>query len=221
MALLITEDLFEGIRSGRQIDESTGNKNYFIEGIFLQAEQKNRNERIYPTAILEREVERFTNDYINNKRSLGELNHPKDPSINLERSCHLIESLTKQGDNWIGRSKVLSTPVGNIVKGLLDDGVQLGVSSRGLGTLREENGTKYVNEDFYMSTIDVVSDPSAPEAWVNGIFEGKEFYMGNDEEFIDKVKDQINKEASKVGFSMVDEAVTLIAFEKMMQRLNG
>jgi len=221
MALLITEDLFEGIRSGRQIDESTGNKNYFIEGIFLQAEQKNRNERIYPTAILEREVERFTNDYINNKRSLGELNHPKDPSINLERSCHLIESLTKQGDNWIGRSKVLSTPVGNIVKGLLDDGVQLGVSSRGLGTLREENGTKYVNEDFYMSTIDVVSDPSAPEAWVNGIFEGKEFYMGDDEEFIDQVKDQINKEASKAGFSMVDEAVTIIAFEKMMQRLNG
>ncbi|RLA59921.1 MAG: primosomal protein, partial [Epsilonproteobacteria bacterium] len=93
--------------------------------------------------------------------------------------------------------------------------------SRGLGTLREENGTKYVNEDFYMSTIDVVSDPSAPEAWVNGIFEGKEFYMGDDEEFIDKVKDQINKEASKTGFSMVDEAVTLIAFEKMMQRLNG
>ncbi len=221
MALLITEDLFEGIRSGRQIDESTGKKNYFIEGIFLQAEQKNRNERIYPTAILEREVKRFTNDYINNKRSLGELNHPKEPSINLERSCHLIESLSKQGDNWIGRSKVLSTPVGNIVKGLLDDGVQLGVSSRGLGTLREENGTKYVNEDFYMSTIDVVSDPSAPEAWVNGIFEGKEFYMGNDEEFIDKVKDQINKEASKTGFSMVDEAVTLIAFEKMMQRLNG
>jgi len=221
MALLITEDNFNGIQSGRQIDESTGKKNYFIEGIFLQAEQKNRNERIYPTAILEREVERFTNDYINNKRSLGELNHPKEPSVNPERACHLIESLTKQGDNWIGRSKVLSTPVGNIVKGLLDDGVQLGVSSRGLGTLREENGTKYVNEDFYMSTIDVVSDPSAPEAWVNGIFEGKEFYMGDDEEFIDKVKDQINKEASKTGFSMVDEAVTLIAFEKMMQRLNG
>lgn len=219
--LLITEDNFKEIQSGHILDESTGNKNYYIEGVFLQAEQKNRNGRIYPTAILEREVERFSKDYIVYRRSLGELNHPQEPSVNPERACHLIESLVKQGDNWIGRSKVLSTHVGNIVKGLLDDGVQLGVSSRGLGTLREDNGVKYVNEDFYMSTIDVVSDPSAPEAWVNGIFEGREFYMGDDEEFIDKVKKEIDFQTSKKGFSMVDEQITLIAFQKMITKLNG
>ena len=219
--LLITEDNFNDVKSGHIIEEATGKKNYYIEGVFLQAEQKNRNGRIYPTSILEREVNRLTKDYISQRRSLGELNHPQEPTVNPERACHLIESLTKQGNNWIGRSKILSTPVGQIVKGLLDEGVQLGVSSRGLGTLREDNGIKYVNEDFYMSTIDVVSDPSAPEAWVNGIFEGKEFYMGDDKEFIDKIKKQIDNEASKVGFSMVDEAVALIAFEKMLTNING
>lgn len=219
--LLITEDNFKEIKSGHIIEEATGKKDYFIEGIFLQAEQKNRNGRIYPSAILEREVERFTKDYIVNRRSLGELNHPQEPSVNPERAAHLIESLTKQGNNWVGRSKILSTPVGNTVKALLDDGVQLGVSSRGLGTLRESDGIKYVNEDFYMSTIDVVSDPSAPEAWVNGIFEGKEFYMGDDEQFIDNIKKQIDKESGKQGFSMVDEQVAIIAFEKFINRMNG
>lgn len=221
MALLITEINFNGVQSGHVLDEATGNKSYHIQGVFLQAEQKNRNGRIYSTAILEREVARYTNDYIANSRSIGELNHPKEPSVNPERACHLIESLTKQGNDWVGRSKVLSTPVGNIVKGLLDDGVQLGVSSRGLGTLTEKNGVNHVNEDFYMSTIDVVSDPSAPSAWVNGIFEGKEFYMGDDHEFIDRMKKEIDKEYAKKSFSMVDEAVALIAFEKMMNRLNG
>jgi len=219
--LLITETNFQDVNSGHKVDESTGKKNYYIEGVFLQAEQKNRNGRIYPTAILEREVERYKTQYIDNKRSMGELNHPKEPSVNPERACHLIESLHKQGDNWIGRSKVLSTPVGNIVRSLLDDGVQLGVSSRGLGTLTEKEGIDMVNEDYYMSTIDVVSDPSAHEAWVNGIFEGKEFYMGDDEQFIEKVKIEINKEARKVGFSMVDEEVALIAFQKMIARMNG
>lgn len=223
MALLITETNFNGVQSGHILDEASGKKSYHIQGVFLQAEQKNRNGRIYPTSILEREVARYTTDYINNKRSIGELNHPQDPQVNPERACHLIESLTKQGNDWIGKSKILSTPVGNIVKGLLDDGVQLGVSSRGLGTLSEdtERNAKVVNEDYYMATVDVVSDPSAPSAWVNGIFEGKEFYMGNDQQFIDKVKKQIDKEASKVGFSMVDEAVALIAFEKMLKRMNG
>lgn len=221
--LLITETNFNGVQSGLHLDEATGKKSYHIQGVFLQAEQKNRNGRIYPSAILEREVNRYTSDYINKKRSIGELNHPAEPTVNPERACHLIESLTKQGNDWVGKSKVLSTPVGNIVKGLLDDGVQLGVSSRGLGSLSEDadRDAKIVNEDYYMATIDVVSDPSAPTAWVNGIFEGKEFYMGNDEEFIDKVKKEIDKEASKTGFSMVDEEVALIAFEKMMNRLNG
>ncbi len=216
--LLITETNFSGVNSGHVLDKD-GKKSYHIEGIFLQAEQKNRNGRIYPSYILEREVDRYTRDYIANSRSIGELNHPQEPSVNPERACHLIESLTKQGNNWIGRSKILSTPVGNIVKGLLDDGVQLGVSSRGLGTLTDKEDAKYVNEDFYMSTIDVVSDPSAPSAWVNGIFEGKEFYMGNDEEFIEKVKDNINKTAAKVKRSALDEEVAFYHFKALLQKL--
>ena len=218
--LLITETNFSGIQTGHILDESTGKKNYYVEGIFLQAEQKNRNGRIYPEDLLEREVARYTKDYIANRRSLGELNHPQEPTINPERACQLIESLTKQGHNWMGRAKILSTPMGNLVKGLIDEGVQLGESSRGLGTLREANGAKYVNNDFYMSTIDVVSDPSAHEAWVNGIFEGKEFFI-SDEEYIDKVKKQIDNEAAKVGFSMVEEQVALIAFQKLLIGLNG
>ena len=219
--LLITETTFNGINTGHILDESTGKKNYYVEGIFLQAEQKNRNGRIYPTSILEREVVRYTKEFIDNKRSLGELNHPQDPTVNPERACQLIESLTKSGNNWIGKAKILSTPMGSLVKGLIDDGVQLGESSRGLGTLRESDGTKYVNEDYHMSTIDMVSDPSAHEAWVNGIFEGKEFYMGDDEEFIEKIKNHIDNEARNKGFSMVDEQVALIAFDKFIQNLNG
>lgn len=221
--LLITEDNFDNIRSGHIIEEATGKKSYHIEGVFLQAEQKNRNGRIYPNHILEREVNRFKTNYIDKHRSLGELNHPKEPAVNPERACHLIESLKSDGNhNWIGRSKVTSTPVGNIVKGLLDDGVQLGVSSRGLGTLSENaQGIKVVNEDYYMSTIDVVSDPSAPDAWVNGIFEGKEFYMAGDEEYVEKVKKQIDKEAAKVGFSMVEEMIALQQFQKFIEHLKG
>lgn len=221
--LLITETNFQDVKSGHKIDESTQKKSYYIEGVFLQAEQKNRNGRIYPTAILEREVARYTKDYIDKNRSIGELNHPETPTVNPERACHFIKELKKVGDDWVGRSKVTTEGLGKIVRGLIEDGVQLGVSSRGLGTLRESTtrNAKIVNEDFYMSTIDVVSDPSAHEAWVNGIFEGKEYYMGDDEQFIEKIKKHIDKEARKVGFSMVDEQVTLIAFEKMMQRLQG
>ena len=222
MALLIVEDNFDDVRSGHIIEEGTNKKSYYVEGIFLQAEQKNRNERIYPANLLEREVNRFREDYINKKRALGELNHPQEPSINPERACQLIESLTKQGDNWVGRAKILSTPLGNLVKGLIDDGVQLGESSRGLGTLSEcsKRNAKVVNDDFYMSTIDVVSDPSAHDAWVNGIYEGKEFYMGDDEQFIETVKKYIDNEASKKGFSMIEEEIALIAFNKMISRIN-
>lgn len=218
--LLITETNFTDVQSGHTIDEATGQKKYSIQGVFLQAEQKNRNGRVYPASILEREVARYTSEYINNKRSMGELNHPKDPAVNPERACHLVESLTRQGDNWIGRSKVLSTPKGMIVRNLLDDGVQLGVSSRGLGTITERSGVSMVNEDYYMNCIDVVSDPSAHEAWVNGIFEGKEFYMGDDEQFIEKVKKHIDKEARKPGFSMVEEKVVLSAFQSLLERLS-
>lgn len=222
--LLITETNFQNVQSGHILDEATGKKNYYIQGVFLQAEQKNRNGRIYPSEILEREVIRYTRDYIDNRRSIGELNHPTSPSLDPERACHLIESLTRQGNDWIGKSKVTTEGLGKIVRGLLNDGVQLGVSSRGLGTLTEdkERNVNVVNEDYYMATVDVVSDPSAPTAWVNGIYEGNEFYMGDDEQFITKAKKYIDNEASKAGsFSMVEEAVALIAFEKMLKRFNS
>jgi len=221
MAFLITEDNFKDVKASHVLDEATQTKKYFIEGVFLQAEQKNRNGRIYPTYILEREVERYTIDYINKNRSLGELNHPESPSVNPERACHFIKELNKVGNDWMGKSQVTSEGLGKIVRGLIEDGVQLGVSSRGLGTLREENGTKYVNEDYYMSTIDVVSDPSAHDAWVNGIYEGNEFYIGDDEEFINKVKKHIDSEVRKTGFSMNEEQITLIAFQKMVDNING
>ncbi len=218
MALLITEDNFDGVKSGYQIDEATKKRNYYITGVFLQAEQKNRNGRVYTQSLLEREVNRFTNEYINKNRSIGELNHPQEPSVNPERACHLIQSLQKEGNNWIGKSKVLSTPIGNVVRSLLDDGVQLGVSSRGLGTLSDSGkGYQTVNEDFYMSTIDVVSDPSAPEAWVNGIYEGKEFYMGNNEVFVETVKKAIDKKARSV--SKLDEKFLADAFTRFINGL--
>jgi len=219
MAFLITEDNFDNVKTNIVEIAELRQKRYFIEGVFLQAEQKNRNGRIYPSQILEREVERFNKDYIQKNRALGELNHPESPAINPERACHIIKELRKEGNNWYGKSLVTSEGLGKIVRGLIEDGVQLGVSSRGLGTLREDNGIKYVNEDYYMTTIDVVSDPSAPEAWVNGIYEGKEFYVSENEEFIDRVKKQIDKEARKTGFSMIEEEVILNAFQKMLNNI--
>jgi len=219
MAFLIVEDNFDHITTGIKIDEQTQTKKYYIEGVFLQAEQKNRNGRIYPANILEREVNRYTKQYINTNRSLGELNHPKSPSVNPERACHFIKSLTKSGNNWIGKSQITSTPVGDIVKGLLDDGVQLGVSSRGLGTLSERSGVEMVNEDYYMSTIDVVSDPSAPEAWVNGIYEGKEWAVQGEDEFVERMKKEIDKEASRKGFSMFEEFVLIEKMNKFFDHI--
>lgn len=219
MALLITEMNFSDIDSGYIVDENKS-RSYYINGVYLQAEQKNRNGRIYPAQILEREVSRYQTDYINKNRSLGELNHPKSPSVDPERACHFIKSLVREGNNWIGKSKITSTPVGDIVKGLLDDGVQLGVSSRGLGTLTEKSDFKMVNEDYYMSTIDVVSDPSALDAWVDGIFEGKEWAIQGEDEFIEETKKDIDKEYSKVGITKLEEQVWLSHFSKFIDKVS-
>ncbi|RLB93326.1 MAG: primosomal protein, partial [Deltaproteobacteria bacterium] len=173
-----------------------GGKNHWISGIFLQSEQKNRNGRIYPKSILAKQVERYTNEAIVNKRAIGELNHPSHPEPNPERASHLITSLKESGNDWVGRAKVLNTPMGNIVKGLLDDGVQLGVSSRGLGSLKESNGLKVVQEDYYLSTIDIVSNPSAPAAFVNGLMEGVEWIWENDsliQRKLEVIKEKIEK----------------------------
>ena len=157
-----------------------GKKDYKIKGIFMQADIKNRNGRIYPMEVLEKEVNRYSKEHIKQKRAFGELGHPEGPTINLERASHMITSLQPDGKNFIGEAKILSTPMGDIVKNLMDEGAKLGVSSRGMGSLNQKNGANYVRNDFYLATAaDIVADPSAPDAFVEGIMEGKEWVWDN------------------------------------------
>ena len=161
-------------------EEKEGKKNYFIEGIFLQAELKNRNNRMYPLATLQKEVAKYNENYIKSGRALGELGHPDGPSINLDRVSHKIISLKEDGNNFIGKAKLLDTPMGRIAKDLLGEGVKLGVSSRGMGSIRKEENCNVVMDDFMLATAaDIVADPSAPDAFVNGIMEGKEWVWDN------------------------------------------
>ena len=153
-----------------------GKKDYKIKGIFMQADIKNRNGRIYPMDVLQKEVQRYNKDQIKENRAYGELGHPEGPTINLERASHMITSLVPDGKNFIGEAKILSTPMGKIVENLLSDGAKLGVSSRGMGSLAQKRGANYVNGDFYLATAaDIVADPSAPNAFVQGVMEGKEW----------------------------------------------
>ena len=161
-------------------EDKEGKKNYFIEGVFLQAELKNRNNRMYPLKTLSKEVAKYDENYIQKGRALGELGHPDGPSINLDRVSHKILSLKEDGNNFIGRAKLLDTPMGGIAKNLLDEGVKLGVSSRGMGSIRKEENCNIVMDDFMLATAaDIVADPSAPDAFVNGIMEGKEWVWDN------------------------------------------
>ena len=153
-----------------------GKKNYAIKGIFMQADVKNRNGRVYPMEVLEREVAKYNKKFVNEKRAFGELGHPDGPTVNLERVSHMITSLKPDGKNFIGEAKIMSTPMGEIVKNLMDEGAKLGVSSRGMGSLVQKNGANYVRDDFYLATAaDIVADPSAPNAFVEGIMEGIEW----------------------------------------------
>jgi hypothetical protein len=157
-----------------------GEKEYYIEGVFMQSEIKNRNGRVYPKNIMEKEVGRYRKEFIEKDRAFGELGHPEGPTINLDRVSHLITSLEEDGDNYIGRAKILSTPNGQIVRSLIKDGAKLGVSSRGLGSLESKGDAQYVKGDFQLATAaDIVADPSAPEAFVEGIYEGVEWVMEN------------------------------------------
>lgn len=186
-------------------EEKEGKKNYFIEGIFLQSEITNRNGRMYPKNIMAEEVKRYSESYIDKKRAFGELGHPSGPSINLDRTSHLIVSLKESGNDYIGRAKILDTPMGKIVKNLMDEGAVLGVSSRGLGSLREENGKKVVQNDFRLATAaDIVADPSAPSAFVQGIMEGVEYEFVNGA-LVQKTIDTIEHESSKVS-GLTEEA---------------
>ena len=160
-------------------ENEKGQKEYFIEGIFMQSEIKNRNGRIYPKEVMEKEVKRYVKEFVEKDRAFGELGHP-DSTINLDKVSHLITKLEEDGNNYVGRAKILSTPNGQIVRNLIDDGAKLGVSSRGLGSLEQKGGSQYVKDDFQLATAgDIVADPSAPEAFVNGIMEGTEWVYEN------------------------------------------
>ena len=172
----------EEIQDAQYIVEAAGNggKSYKIKGVFLQSDIKNRNGRIYESDILSKEVKRYNQEFINKRRAFGELGHPDGPVVNLERVSHMITSLKPEGKNFIGEAKIMDTPYGKIVKGLIDEGAQLGVSSRGMGSLVNKNGANYVGKDFYLATAaDIVADPSAPDAFVEGIMENKEWVWDN------------------------------------------
>ena len=161
-------------------EEKNGKKLLYIEGVFLQSELKNRNGRMYPFNVLNKEVERYNEEYVKSKRALGELGHPDGPTINLDRVSHRITSLKAEGNNFIGKAQILDTPMGNIAKNLLGEGVQLGVSSRGMGSIQKVEDCNVVADDFMLTTAaDIVADPSAPDAFVNGIMEGKEWVWDN------------------------------------------
>lgn len=196
---LIAEYLDHEIQVIKEATES-GDKNYVIEGIFAQAESKNRNGRIYSKPIMEKAVNRFVTEQVKTKRAVGELNHPEGPTVNLDKVSHRITEMNWDGNNVVGKALILNTPMGNIVKGLLDGGVQLGVSTRGMGSLENRNGTMYVKDDFILSTVDVVQDPSAPEAFVNGIMEGREWIWDNGvivPQVIERIETEIKKAPKK------------------------
>lgn len=185
------------------VEEKLGKgKEYFIEGIFLQSELKNRNGRVYPQEVMDKEVQRYCEQYIDKNRAYGELGHPDTPSINLDRVSHLITSLRKEGTNYIGKAKILGTPMGNIAKGLLDGGAQLGVSSRALGSLKmNKEGVQVVQDDFMLSTAaDIVADPSAPDAFVRGIMESVDWVFVDgrfEQRHIEQTKKMIQNTPSK------------------------
>jgi hypothetical protein len=160
--------------------EENGEKHYFINGVFMQAEQKNRNGRVYPSSILMNEVKRYNSEYVNKNRALGELNHPQGPTVNLDRVSHMIKELNSSGNDVVGKAKIMNTPMGKIVQNLMTEGAKLGVSSRGMGSLKlNTEGINEVQKDFLLSAIDIVADPSAPGAFVEGIMEGKEWIWDN------------------------------------------
>jgi len=173
---LISEEFISDVEYITE-ERENGKKDYKIKGVFMQADIKNKNGRVYPMEILQKEVARYNKEFINEKRAYGELGHPEGPTINLERASHMITALYADGKNFIGEAKILATPMGEIVKTLMDEGAKLGVSSRGMGSLEEKkDGASYVRNDFYLATAaDIVSDPSAPSAFVEGIMEGKEW----------------------------------------------
>ena len=215
-----------------ELNEETGKKSYFIEGIFMQADLKNRNGRVYPSAVLEKEMKRYQKDFIDTKRALGELGHPEGPSINGDRVSHLITEMKQDGSNFTGKAKILGTPMGNIVKEFMDEGVKIGVSTRGLGSVKPtKEGIMEVQNDFHLATVDIVTDPSGPNCFVNGIMENTEYYYdiaaghwkpqyGSVEEVIEEIQETIEKEVRRV-VHRVDESTAAQLFERFVRSLRN
>ena len=201
------------------VEESKGKKNYFIEGVFLQSELKNRNGRMYPEHVMDGEVARYMKEQVKNNRAYGELGHPDTPSINLDRVSHMIVDLRKEGTNYIGRAKIMETPMGNIARGLLDGGANLGVSSRALGSLKMNNeGVQIVQDDFMLSTAaDIVADPSAPDAYVRGIMESKEWTFV-DGKFVEKDIEETQKFIRRASSKQLQEA-KILAFQNFLSKI--
>ena len=199
-------------------EQENGKKAFKLKGVFMQAEIKNRNGRVYPMEVLEKEVERYNKEFIEQNRAYGELGHPDGPTVNLDKVSHMVTSLKPDGKNFIGEAKVMGTPMGEIVKNIMDDGGKLAVSSRGMGSLTKKNGANYVNDDFYLATAaDIVADPSAPNAFVEGIMEGKECVWNNgllQEQEVARIKDEMerNVRSRKANYQA-------LAFAKFLKNL--
>jgi len=199
-------------------EDKDGKKSMFIEGPFLQSEIVNRNGRMYESRTMEKEVQRYTENYINKNRAFGELGHPDTPSINLDRVSHIITNLRREGNDWIGKAKILETPMGNIARSLIEGGAQIGVSSRGMGSLKSVNGINIVQDDFYLATAaDIVADPSAPNAFVQGIMEGKE-WMIVDGVWTEMDYSKARQEITKASRKQIEE-VGLRIFENFLKKL--
>lgn len=227
---LITE-VTEEASVAVELDEATGKKSHFIEGIFMQGDLKNRNGRIYPSKVLEKEMVRYNKDFIETKRALGELGHPEGPTINGDRVSHLITEMHRDGSNFIGKAKILSTPMGEIVKTFMDEGVKIGVSTRGLGSVIPKNGIMEVQDDFHLATVDIVTDPSGPNCFVNGIMENVEYYYdiasnswlpNTQQEEVAQVVEEIQQEVKKHykrTIHSIDEALATRMFERFINTL--
>jgi hypothetical protein len=195
-----------------------GTKNYYIEGVFMQSEKKNRNGRIYTKESLEKAVEKYVTEQVKTGRAVGELNHPEGPTVNLDKVSHKITDLHWQGNDVVGKASILKTPMGQIVEGLLEGGVKLGVSSRGMGSLVQKNGAQYVGDDFMLSTVDIVQDPSAPSAFVNGVMEGVEWVWDNGlirQQDIEVIETEI-----KTAKNPTSPDVEIRAFKNFLSKLN-
>lgn len=227
---LITE-VNDAVSYQTELDEATGKKSHYIEGIFMQGDIKNRNGRIYPTAVLEKEMNRYQKDFIDTKRAIGELGHPDGPTINGDRVSHLITEMRREGSNFVGKAKILGTPMGEIVKNLLDEGITCGVSTRGLGSVKSKNGIMEVQDDFHLATVDIVTDPSGPNCFVQGIMENVEFYYDiasnhwlpkEQQEEVAEVVEEIQREVKrhyKRTVRQIDEAVAGAAFARFIESI--